>query len=174
MPVYESEVIKIEKVSVIDWNAIRAEYIGGGTSQRKLAEKYGIAYFRIKERCAAEGWVKAREDATREALAKAAQKTAETASDNAAIAARIRTKLLRKLEREIDALPDLMGSETANDVQENEYSKDGKKVMRVKKAGKVFKLRDLAAAYKDLTADMQMGADENDIEDLSPLVELLK
>jgi hypothetical protein len=43
----------------------------------------------------------------------------------------------------------------------------------VKEAGKVYKLRDLAAAYKDLTADMQ-SAGGSDIEDLSPLVELLR
>jgi DnaJ like chaperone protein len=34
-------VILIEKGNVnVDWNAIRAEYIGGGTSYRKLAKKY--------------------------------------------------------------------------------------------------------------------------------------
>ena len=26
----------------VDWNAVHAEYIGGGISQRKLAEKYGV------------------------------------------------------------------------------------------------------------------------------------
>ncbi len=106
-------------------------------------------------------------------LSKSVQKTAEAAADNAAIASRIRTKLLRKLEKEIDALPDSMGTETANTARENEYSADGRRIMRVKEAGKVFKLRDLAAAYKDLTADMQT-AGGMDIEDLSPLVELLR
>lgn len=87
-------------------------------------------------------------------LSKSVQKTAEAAADNATIAARIRTKLLRKLEKEIDALPDMIGSETRNSVTENEFSKDGRRIQKVKEAAKSFKLRDLAAAYKDLTADM--------------------
>ena len=66
-----------------------------------------------------------------------------------------------------------MGSETANTARENVYSADGKRIMTVKEAAKVFKLRDLAAAYKDLTADMQIAGNA-DIEDLSPLVELLR
>lgn len=35
--------IPIEETKRIDWNAIRAEYIGGGISQRKLAKKYGVS-----------------------------------------------------------------------------------------------------------------------------------
>ena len=82
---------------------------------------------------------------------KAQQKTAEAASSNAEIAARIKSKLLRKLEREIDALPDMIGSETRNSVTEMDHGK-GKRIQ--KEVTKAFKLRDLAAAYKDLTADM--------------------
>lgn len=166
--------ILIEKGNVnVDWNAIRAEYIGGGTSYRKLAKKYKVNYNQISERGSREGWVKLAEEVRIKTLSRSVQKSAEAAADNAAIAARIRTKLLRKLEREIDALPDSMGSETANTARENIYSQDGKRITSVKEAGKVYKLRDLAAAYKDLTADMQI-AGNSDIEDLSPLVELLK
>lgn len=166
--------ILIEKGNVnVDWNAIRAEYIGGGTSYRKLAKKYKVNYNQISERGSREGWVKLAEEVRIKTLSRSVQKSAEAAADNAAIAARIRTKLLRKLEMEIDALPDSMGSETANTARENIYSQDGKRITSVKEAGKVYKLRDLAAAYKDLTADMQI-AGNSDIEDLSPLVELLK
>lgn len=166
--------ILIEKGNVnVDWNAIRAEYIGGGTSYRKLAKKYKVNYNQISERGSREGWVNLAEEVRIKTLSRSVQKSAEAAADNAAIAARIRTKLLRKLEREIDALPDSMGSETANTARENVYSPDGKRITSVKEAGKVYKLRDLAAAYKDLTADMQI-AGGSDIEDLSPLVELLR
>ena len=43
MSVHEPGVIPIEETKRIDWNAIRAEYIGGGISQRKLAKKYGVS-----------------------------------------------------------------------------------------------------------------------------------
>lgn len=147
--------ILIEKGHMnVDWNAIRAEYIGGSTSYRKLAKKYKVNYNRISERGSRENWVKLAEEVRAKTLSRSVQKSAEAAADNAAIAARIRTKLLRKLEREIDALPDSMGSETANTARENVYSQDGKRITSVKEAAKSFKLRDLAAAYKDLTADM--------------------
>jgi Zn-dependent peptidase ImmA (M78 family) len=141
-------------IGSVDWNAIRSEYIGGGTSYRKLAKKYGVSINTLSPLATAEGWVKMRQEAQDKATAKALQKTADIAADNATIAARIRTKLLRKLEREIDALPDMIGSETRNSVTENEFSQDGKRIQKVKEAAKSFKLRDLAAAYKDLTADM--------------------
>jgi hypothetical protein len=42
----------------VDWNAIRAEYLAGGTSYRKLAEKYKIPLKTIEHRGKTEGWVK--------------------------------------------------------------------------------------------------------------------
>ena len=138
----------------VDWNVLRAEYIGGGTSYRKLAKKHGISVNTLSPIATAEGWPKLRQEAQDKATAKTIQKTADIAADNATIAARIRTKLLRKLEKEIDALPDMIGSETRNSVTENEFSQDGRRIQKVKEAAKSFKLRDLAAAYKDLTADM--------------------
>ena len=105
----------------------------------------------VRARADHEGWVTLREKAERMAIARATQKTAEAASSNAEIAARIKSKLLRKLEREIDALPDIIGSETRNSVTEMDHGK-GKRIQ--KEVTKAYKLRDLAAAYKDLTADM--------------------
>ena len=81
------------------------------------------------------------------AQAKVEQKIAEAAADNATVAARIKAKLLRKLEKELDSLPESIGTETRQSVIE-------KKNGTAKEATKVFKLRDLAAAYRDLTADM--------------------
>lgn len=155
----------------IDWNVLRAEYIGGGTSYRKLAKKYGVSVNTLSPIATAEGWPKLRQEAQDKATAKSIQKTAEIASDNATIAARIRTKLLRKLEREIDALPDMLGSETRNSVTENEFSQDGRRIQKVKEAAKSYRLRDLAAAYKDLTADMAM-TEQGGNELLQSLLEL--
>ena len=110
-----------------------------------------------------EHWRKDRDEAVKKGLEKSQQKAASVMADNSTIAARIRTKLLQKLEREIDALPDLIGSETRNTILENEYLTNdkgkaiGNKPLRAKEASKAYKLRDLTAAFKDLTADMQMA-----------------
>ena len=110
-----------------------------------------------------EHWRRDRDEAVKKGLEKSQQKAASVMADNSTIAARIRTKLLQKLEREIDALPDLIGSETRNTILENEYLTNdkgkaiGNKPLRAKEASKAYKLRDLTAAFKDLTADMQMA-----------------
>ena len=84
-------------------------------------------------------------------------KQADAAADNAAIAQRIRAKLLKKLEAEIDGLPDVLGSETAKEMSRIDRA-TGKRVAEYKR----WRLRDLTAAYKDLTADMDLSGDKND------------
>ena len=44
----------------MDWNAIKAEYIAGGTSYRKLAEKYGVSKTTLERKAKAEKWIKLR------------------------------------------------------------------------------------------------------------------
>lgn len=110
-----------------------------------------------------EHWKQDRDKVVSKTTAVVQQKVASAASDNAAIAQRIKAKLLRKLEKEIDALPDSMGSETRQTVLENEYLYNdkgkpiGTKPSKAKEATKAFKLRDLTAAYKDLTDDMNLN-----------------
>ena len=146
-----------------DWNAIKAEYIGGNSSQRELAEKYGVSPDYLMKRANKEHWKQDRDEAVKKGLEKGQQRAADAIADSATVAARVRAKLLRKLEKEIDALPDLIGSETRNTLLENEYLTNdkgkaiGNKPLRAKEASKAYKLRDLTAAFKDLTADMQMA-----------------
>ena len=122
----------------IDWAAIQAEYIGGNIGQKKLAKKHGVAYGSLRKKAEAEGWYQLKKSAIREAGVKAAQKTAEAASDNALTAARIKAKLLGRLEKLTDVV--------LNATEEREY--DGDNVVAINR------LRDLTAAYKDLTGDM--------------------
>lgn len=147
--------IPIEKSNGINWDAIRAEYIGGGISQRKLADKHGVKADILMQRANREHWKQDRDKAMSKAIAKTQQKAAEAISDNVTIAARIRTKLLRRLEREIDKLPEQIGSETINSIVEYGKNKQGNRQRKEVSHG--YKLRDLAAAYKDLTADLVSG-----------------
>lgn len=141
----------------IDWNGIRAEYVGGGIGQRKLAEKHGLKYETLRRRADTEHWVELRAKAEREVNAKLTQKIAEAAADNATLAADIKHKLLMRLKR-----------------IEEKYPMDATEVRsRSGNSTAIFRIKDLTAAYKDLTEDIQAVAN-TDIEDLSPLVELLK
>lgn len=136
-----------------------------------LAEKYNVSRTSVAKHCRNEGWSEERKKAEAKVTQEVIRKTADEAADNAVIAERIKTKLLRRLEREIDHLPESIGSEMFQNVQNLEY--DGNRVKKRTDGGKTYKLKDLTAAYKDLTADMQIAGD-SDIEDLSPLVELLR
>jgi hypothetical protein len=119
----------------IDWNAIRADYIAGGCSYRKLAGKYNITKDAIARKAKSEGWDKDRDKVRVKSATKVIQKTADAVADNAVIAERIKTKLLQRLEKEIDSMPDSVGTERSEN-------------------GKKYKLLDMAHMWKELTDDM--------------------
>lgn len=48
-------------MGVPDWDAIKKEYIAGGTSLRKLADKYEISFTTLSRKCQKEKWVSARQ-----------------------------------------------------------------------------------------------------------------
>ena len=64
----------------MDWKKLKAEYIAGGTSYRKLAEKYNESLSNIKRVAKNEGWVELRN----QCQAKAATKIVEIESDKQA------------------------------------------------------------------------------------------
>ena len=147
----------------VDWTAIKAEYIAGGIGQRKLAQKYGVPYGTLRGRSESEGWVNEREQAQRIAIAKSAQKVAESAASNAVTAQRIRAKLLARLEREIDALPDEIGTNKRKAIIQYEY--DGKRPKKQKDVATEYKLRDLTAAWKDLTEGLIITEKAEEVND---------
>ena len=146
--------IPIEETKRIDWNAIRAEYIGGGTSYRKLAEKHQVSFMVLKTRAKKEDWPGLRTQAEHRATTEATQKTADAAADNAVIAADLKKRLLLRLSRMEQKYPF-----DATEIRTHE----GKNTV-------IFKIRDLTAAYKDLTEDMPKGDGDRN----APIFELLR
>ena len=47
----------------MDWQAIKTEYIAGGTSYRMLAEKYGVSFSTLRKIAAKEQWTQLRNNA---------------------------------------------------------------------------------------------------------------
>lgn len=86
----------------VDWLAIRNDYINGGGSYRKLAEKYGVSFNTLKDKAVEEGWKSLKEEHHNKTTTKAQQKTEEKISDalseEAATKARIRLKLIQMAE----------------------------------------------------------------------------
>ena len=64
----------------MDWKRIKAEYIAGGTSYRKLAEKYGVSRSKLQAKATSENWV----DLKSQTQAKTESKIVESVSDQGA------------------------------------------------------------------------------------------
>jgi uncharacterized protein YjcR len=64
----------------VDWKKLRAEYIKGGTSYRKLAEKYNVSFHTLRKQAAKENWKALRD----EVATKTVTKIVEIESDNQA------------------------------------------------------------------------------------------
>ena len=143
------------KENRIDWNAIRAEYISGGISYRKLCEKYGCSFMTLKTKAKKEGWTSLRTQAEHSAITKSVERAADKAADNATLSAEILRSLLLRLKRIEEKYPfDATEIRTQN----------GKNTV-------VFRLRDLTSAYKELTENIQTG-DKASNELLQSLMDL--
>jgi transposase-like protein len=141
----------------VSWRKIKAEYIAGGISQRKIAEKYGVPFGTLQRRARVEKWNAKRQKAEDRTVEKITQKTADEVADNAVMLQRIKAKLLRKLDGMIDAYPD-------RNVAEMRQNENGTIL--------IYRMKDIAAVYAALE-DKTVKASV-DIEDLTPLTELLR
>ena len=124
-----------------------------------MAEKYGVnrnLLMRIAQR---EKWKDKRDKAEAKALERVEQKTAEIVADNATLCEQIKTKLLQKLSKLVDAFPETGAGEL------RKKDSDGTEL--------IYRMKDIAAIYESLSDKLPKGQSA-DIEDLSPLAELLK
>ena len=142
----------------MSWRKIKAEYIAGGISQRKLAERYEVPFGTLQKRARIEKWNAKRKKAEEKTVEKVAQKTAEAVADNAALIERAKTGLLRRVCEMIEQYPDT-----------------GAQEIRRKQGGAMLKysLKDIAAVLSVVEAKAERGQSA-DIEDLAPLAELLR
>ena len=142
----------------MNWRKIKAEYIAGGISQRALAEKHGIPAGTLRKRAHLEKWNTKRKVTETKAEQKVSQKTAEAIADNAVLLERAKTGLLRRVVDMVEHYPDTVATE-----------------LKRKQDGVLLKysLKDIAAVLAVLEDKTEKGK-AADIEDLSPLTELLR
>ena len=121
----------------MDWKRIKAEYIAGGTSYRKLAEKYGVSRSKLQAIATREKWV----DLQSQAKAKTESKIVESVSDQGAKKAVdiidvadkllgkigemmetmvVDTQSLKQLTSALKDLKDIKGYKSAKDLEEQE------------------------------------------------------
>ena len=123
----------------INWHKIHAEYVAGGISQRKLAQKYKIPWSTLEKRAAREKWATDREQARTKVMEDAVQIAADSVANNAVLVAEIKRKGLETLNRLLDQFNEL------NCTEHRDITKTSVDIKR---------LKDITSALKDLTDDM--------------------
>ena len=81
----------------VDWNKLKAEYIAGGTTYRKLAQKHGVSENTLRRRAAKEKWTQERHKADMITTQKVVDKTAESNSNSAVLITKTSESLLHTL-----------------------------------------------------------------------------
>lgn len=92
----------------MDWKRIKAEYIAGGTSYRKLAEKYKVKLSALRNVAEKEKWVELKTQAQHKTNTKivdsVSEKEAEKAVDKLERVSDLTDKLLDKIEQAVEEL----------------------------------------------------------------------
>ena len=92
----------------VDWLAIRNDYINGGGSYRKLAEKYGVPFGSLRSRAEKESWPERKKEQLHKISTETARKTAEAIVRKEVKRAErmmgIHDQLLDKLEQAVSEL----------------------------------------------------------------------
>jgi transposase-like protein len=102
----------------IDWEQIKAEYLMGGTSYRKLAEKYGITFTVLSRRAKREQWRVLLVNARDKAETKVIQKIADKRAERIELQEDTCDLLTRRLHDTVKSLPDFRGSRMERMVSE--------------------------------------------------------
>lgn len=86
----------------MDWNNIKAEYIKGGTSYRKLCDKYGVLLSTLKRVAKKEGWVELREQCKSKTTTKIIEIESDRQADRMKRLLDVSDKLLDAVEDAVD------------------------------------------------------------------------
>lgn len=86
----------------MDWQKVKADYISGGISYRKLAEKHGVSFNTLKTRAIEEQWYKLRQQKEHKTTTKIVETLSDKDTKNAVNLIDIADKLLKKIENAVD------------------------------------------------------------------------
>lgn len=81
----------------MDWKRIKAEYIAGGTSYRKLAEKYDVSFNTLKTHAVEEQWYRLRQQKDKKTTTKILESLSDKDAEKAVDIIDVADKLLKKI-----------------------------------------------------------------------------
>lgn len=159
----------------MDWKKIKAEYIAGGTSYRKLAEKYGVSRTTLERKAKEERWTELRRQADGKAEAKIINAVSEKNAKIDDTYFRCVDKLLKKAEELIDNTPIWQPTNLKDMATTMKYLKECKGVkseadIREQEA-RIAKLQKEAQEEDNSTTEIKVTFGSDDGEDTSKWAE---
>ena len=142
----------------MDWKRIKAEYLAGGTSYRKLAKKYGITLAVLRNVAEREEWVKLKAQAQHKTNTKIVDAVSDKAAQKAIDIIDVADKLLGKISELMDEVP----LDTQSMKHLTSALKDLKEIKGFKSDAD---MREQEARIRNL--EKQAEKDENDSEDIT-------
>ena len=88
----------------MDWKRIKAEYIAGGTSYRKLAEKYNVPFGTLRRIAKQEEWTQKRTQVEHKANTKMIETISEKEAEKAVNIVDVADKLLVKVSELMESM----------------------------------------------------------------------
>jgi uncharacterized protein YjcR len=142
----------------VDWKKIKAEYIAGGTSYRKLAEKYGVSFSTLRKVAAKEQWTELRNKTRTKTDTKISDSVSDKEADKAVNIIDVADKLLGKISELMDTVP--------LDTQAMKHLTSALKDLKdIKGFKSEADMREQEARIRNL--EKQAEKDENDSEDIT-------
>ena len=138
----------------VDWKRIKAEYIAGGTSYRKLAEKYEVKLSALRSVAEREKWVELKAQAQHKTDTKIVDNVSKTNADKAVKIDKVADKLLNKINTLIDKVNDTQGIKHISSAL-----KDIKEIKGVKSSAD---MREQEARIKNLEKQAQEKNNQDD------------
>ena len=90
----------------MDWKKIKAEYLAGGTSYRKLAQKYNVPFGTLRRVAEREGWTQKKAQVAHKADTKMVETISDKEAKKATDIADVADKLLEKIEEIVEKVSD--------------------------------------------------------------------
>jgi uncharacterized protein YjcR len=160
---------------VDEWKRIKAEYLAGGTSYRKLAEKYGVSFSTLRKVAAKEQWTQLRNNAGAKRDTVLAEKIGEQTAKIDDKYFRLVDKLFDKAEEVIDNTPIWQPTLLKEMATTMKYLKECKGIkseadMREQEA-RIAKLQKEAQEEDNSTTEIKVTFGSDDGEDTSKWAE---
>lgn len=138
-----------------DWKRIKAEYIAGGTSYRKLAKKYEVKLSALRSVAERENWVELKAQAQHKTNTKIVEAVSEKEAEKAVDIIDVADKLLLKISELMDAVP----LDTQSMKHLTSALKDLKDIKGYKSA---IDLKEQEARIKKLEAEIAFREEDDD------------